>query len=446
MSLHSLFVALFLTLALTSAFGQLLPVSTSESFEVGEEMYDDSPPVSATVPTPSSLPVARPPQPISSDELMAKIHRQQADQRMELDLQQQQRRIAQLDQHRQTVALDDDTMQARQLELQHELEVQQVQRQRMAQLQRQRQQRAADDLPPIAAAYDQARTTPIARDSESPLSDAPLTPPVIQCIRAPCGPSADSEDSSVVPSIARSPVVTTPQYREQEYEKTHADQMERQTKLEEEYVRRALPAAASQRALPSAEEEMESLTDLLVMLDAVVAAEQAQEETAAVASDCMHDDESRAAEGGGSIVEEVVVVVAGDRYGNSMLIEMHRQIFHADDSPCSHFAPTFGKDEQSQFDAQPHTAPLASPEDNTASLESSTYSYGLPLATRITIAVVLLSALAAVTATVGCACLIRHKRRQQRVLVEPPTVEQLGLDVPMLSSSPYASSSHIVQL
>ena len=148
------------------------------------------------------------------------------------------------------------------------------------------------------------------------------------------------------------------------------------------------------------------------------------------------------------VEEEVLIVVAADRSGHSVLIEMHRLIFHADDSPCSHFSSTHQPQHTPQADSQVDSPGMW--QTDMSSVDSSTQqpaatSY-MPLVEEVVMVVVLVLAVVLLLATMTIACVMRHKRRQQRVLIEPPTIEQLGLDVPMLSSSPTVSASRVLQL
>ena len=208
--------------------------------------------------------------------------------------------------------------------------------------------------------------------------------------------------------------------------------------------------------------DVEALTDILAMLETIAAADDMRAETA----DCAAGDQLSSEVEGESRVqdvavartavtevvveEEVVVVVAGDRMGHSVLIEMHRLIFHADDSPCSHFSTEAQEHQLHQEEQQLSDMGLNAPVEWMKPMSSSTRSesvfYSMPLAQQVILVVVLLSAVLLLVATVTVACVMRHKHRQQRVLIEPPTIEQLGLDVPMLSSSPTTSAGQLLQL
>ena len=198
--------------------------------------------------------------------------------------------------------------------------------------------------------------------------------------------------------------------------------------------------------------DAEALTELLVILDTI---ETVEKEAATV--DCIGaGDEDSEADANIEreqpamqmvVEEEVLVVVADDRSGHAVLIEMHRLIYHADDSPCSHFSS------HAQAQQQQQIADMASEEAGPSWLTHSSVepthevSYGMLQTQSIVLLVALVSAVLLLLATVTVACaLMRRKHRQQRVLIQPPSIEQLGLDVPMLSSSPTVSHGQLVQL
>ena len=229
----------------------------------------------------------------------------------------------------------------------------------------------------------------------------------------------------------------------------------REARMAQLQQRRQLNAAVDGPMQPRTPQQsnydMEALSDLLVLLDSVVAVEQQQQQQQEEESpiDCTSgevQDEGMDSEGERGVVlevDEVVVVVAGDGWGRSVLIELHRQIYHADDSPCSHFVPQHEQPQQHQQLNEPMDAQYAA---LTMDAEAQQPSSSLSLLERAILAVLLLSAVVLLSATVAIACVIRHKQRQQRVLIEPPTIEQLGLDVPMLSSSPTTSRGQLLQL
>jgi len=295
----------------------------------------------------------------------------------------------------------------------------------------------------------------------------------VQCIRAPC-PSQPQSDwaatEEAVPAVEMAPWQQEDQSVEQEAAvpagitpwtrgapQAVDDEQEvrqvREERMAQLQLRRQLEAvpAIPDMPLPSTPPHSsydQDVTDLIVIFDAV----QTTEAEEATAADCVSEEramQSQAdwAEGEPEAVrdvveEEVLIVVAGDRSGHSVLIEMHRLIYHTDQSPCSHFTQP-PQQQRDQLDVQPWTtdaSPLTASTPQNALPASSTSS--LSLVERAILVAVLSAAVLLLLTTVTVACVMRRKQRQQRVLVEPPTVEQLGLDVPMLSSSP----SQVLQL
>jgi len=206
----------------------------------------------------------------------------------------------------------------------------------------------------------------------------------------------------------------------------------------------AVPAPVDSSTPPAPTEltfDVEAMADLLLVLDTVAAVEA----DAMAGRDCNRPVQSVTdTDAGSEEMEEVVVVLGNNHNSHSMLIAMHRTIYHSDNSPCSHFATQQLPQPQAQVGLMMPDAQFGQMPSTTESTQPITHS--LPLVERVILVVLLVSAVLLLSATVAVACVLRHKQRQQRVLIEPPTIQQLGLDVPMLSSSPSMSSSEVIQL
>ena len=238
--------------------------------------------------------------------------------------------------------------------------------------------------------------------------------------------------------------------------------------LESPPVSLALPLPVQQQR--QARHNVAALTELLVILDTIAAVDEqqqrAEEDEVSPCAMMMAEAQAKAeAEEAGVeevatarpqhdmsefeavtevvVEEEVVLLVDSDRSGHTVVMELHRLIYHADSSPCSHFRKRQpdADEQQPQQDDMRSMRSLASERtaaESVAPSESRMWS-SMPAVEQVVLAVLLVSGVLLLLTTVAVACVVRQKRRQQRVLLEAPTIEQLGLDVPMLSSSPSAT-------